>query len=297
MTNVRSELSAPSPIVTSVATDDARVVAVAHRPRIGLFRYSRGLTELVLIGFLYVVYCLSRTIASSAFAPAHERAAKLLDFEKVIGIAWETTVNKWFALDHALAVFGSYWYATTHYLVTAGVLIWLYRQGPRKYLPARRALVLATVLGLTAYLLIPTAPPRLFGGYVDILRLTSADGWWGGDASAPKGLGGLTNQLAAFPSLHSGWALWVAIVLWQHATIKALRYLGWLYAATTAFVIVGTGNHWVIDSISGWLVVIVGFLLVRHLPSEPIGLWPKLRAARAAGVPDTPETADVTVDA
>ena len=55
--------------------------------------------------------------------------------------------------------------------------------------------------------MLPTAPPRLFGGYTDVLALTSADGWWGGDASAPKGLGGLTNQLAAFPSLHAGWAL------------------------------------------------------------------------------------------
>lgn len=279
MTNVRGVVSARSPIVTSVATDDARPASVAQRRQGPRFRYSRGLTELLLIASLYVFYSASRTIASNALAPAQARAAKLLDLEKVLGIAWEATVNQWFALDHALAVFGSYWYATTHYLVTAAVLVWLYRLGPEKYLPARRALVLATVLGLTAYLLIPTAPPRLFGGYVDILRLTSADGWWGGDASAPKGLGGLTNQLAAFPSLHSGWALWVAIVLWQHATIKVVRYLGWLYAATTAFVIIGTANHWVIDTITGWIVVGLGFLLVRHLPPQPIGVWHRVRFA------------------
>lgn len=250
-----------------------------HSPR---FRFSRGLTELTLLGVLYVLYSASRTIASNAFAPAHHRAAKLLDVEKVLGIAWETTVNQWFALDHALAVFGSYWYATTHYIVTAGALVWLYRLGPAKYLPARRALVVATVLGLTAYLLIPTAPPRLFGGYVDVLQLTAGDGWWGGDASAPKGLGGLTNQLAAFPSLHAGWALWVAIILWQYSTVRVVRWLGWLYALTTAFVIVGTANHWVIDCITGWMVVGLGFLLVRHLPPEPIGLWHKLKAVRTA---------------
>src|SRR5207342_655398 len=81
------------------------------------------------------------------------------------------------------------------------------------YVPARRALLVGTIVALVAYLLLPTAPPRLFGGYADVLALTSGDGWWGGDASAPKGLGGLTNQLAAFPSLHAGWALWVAMVV------------------------------------------------------------------------------------
>lgn len=219
------------------------------------------------MGGLYVAYTASRTLASNAFAPARDRAAKLLDVEDVLGIAWEGTVNQWFAVDHALAVFGSFWYASTHYVVTLAMLIWLYVKGPRFYLPARRALIVATVLGLSAYLLMPTAPPRLFGGgYVDILNLTSADGWWGADASAPKGFGSWTNELAAFPSLHAGWALWAAIVLQRYAGWRIVKVLGWLYAATMAFVIVGTGNHWVLDAVTGWIVVLVGFLLVRWWP-------------------------------
>ena len=117
------------------------------------------------------------------------------------------------SVTRGLSLFGSFWYATAHYVVTAVVLVWLYRRGADVYVPARRALLVGTIIALVAYLLLPTAPPRLFGGYADVLALTSGDGWWGGDASAPKGLGGLTNQLAAFPSLHAGWALWVAMVL------------------------------------------------------------------------------------
>ena len=37
--------------------------------------------------------------------------------------------------------------------------------------------------------LLPVAPPRMLPGYADVLASTSAHGWWGGDASAPKGLG------------------------------------------------------------------------------------------------------------
>jgi hypothetical protein len=227
------------------------------------FHWRRGLIELTLMAGLYVAYSASRMLASDAFAPARERAAKLLDVEDALGIAWEATINQWFVVDHALAVFGSFWYASTHYVVTLGMLIWLYFQGPEKYLPARRALIVATLLGLAAYLLLPTAPPRLFGGYVDVLNLTQADGWWGADASAPKGLGSWTNELAAFPSLHAGWALWAAIVLQRFAKWRTVKVAAWLYAAMMAFVIVGTGNHWVLDAITGWLVVLVGFAATR----------------------------------
>ena len=87
--------------------------------------------------------------------------------------------------------------------------------------------------------------------------------------AAPRGLGGLTNELAAFPSLHAGWSLWVALALQLYATRHWVRVLGWLYALGTAFVIVGTGNHWVIDAIVGWMVILVGWALaeaVGHLP-------------------------------
>jgi len=150
-------------------------------------------------------------------------------------------------------------------VVTGIALVWLYRLGPQRYLPGRRALVLATVLGLVMYLLLPTAPPRFVDGYVDVLSLHAADGWWGGEASAPRGLGGLTNQLAAFPSLHAGWSLWVAVVVQRHSRSVVLRVLGWTHATITAVVIVGTGNHWVVDALVGWLVVLAGFATA--------GLW------------------------
>ena len=123
--------------------------------------------------------------------------------------------------------------------------------------------MIGTIIALVAYLLLPTAPPRLFGGYADVLALTSGDGWWGGDASAPKGLGGLTNQLAAFPSLHAGWALWVALVLQRFAPENRrgrwMRIGGWAHAFITGLVVIGTGNHWVADVLIGWLVIWLGF--------------------------------------
>jgi hypothetical protein len=233
--------------------------------------WRNALVEMAIILTLYVAYSGSRMFASDALRPAQRRAAELLDIESTLHLSWEGALNQVFAVSRGLSLFGSLWYATAHYVVTAIVLVWLYRRGAHVYVPARRALVVGTVIALVAYLLLPTAPPRLFGGYADVLALTSGDGWWGGDASAPKGLGGLTNQLAAFPSLHAGWALWVAMVLQQHATRRWMRIGGWLHALITGLVVVGTGNHWVADVLIGWLVIWMGFKLTSGSTGARVG--------------------------
>ena len=142
------------------------------------------------------------------------------------------------------------------------MLVWLYRKGPAHYTPARWALVVSCVIALACYLLLPTAPPRMLSGYTDIMSLHAADGWWSTDASAPKGMGGLTNELAAFPSLHAGWALWVALVVRRTTRNYWARGLAWPHALITAIVVIGTGNHWILDVAAGWALVIVAMWLV-----------------------------------
>jgi len=251
----------------------------------------RGVREIALIGALYVFYCVTRTLAENDLAPAQDRAGDLLHLERVLHLDWEFSINHWFA-DHSWAAIPAcYWYAAAHYVVTLTVLVWLFRKGAAHYSPARWALVVSCLIALACYLLLPTAPPRLFSGeYIDILSLHSNAGWWGGDASAPKGMGQLTNELAAFPSLHAGWALWVALVVRRNTTNLWLRGLAWLHALITAVVVIGTGNHWILDVAVGWAVVIVAMWLV-----DPYFLDRRAPAAvrvqfndRVAGAPTEP---------
>jgi membrane-associated phospholipid phosphatase len=102
----------------------------------------------------------------------------------------------------------------------------------------------------------------MLSGFTDIMSLHAADGWWSTDASAPKGMGQLTNELAAFPSLHAGWALWVALVVRRTTRSHWARGLAWLQALITSVVVIGTGNHWILDVVMGWAVVIVAMWLV-----------------------------------
>ena len=90
------------------------------------------------------------------------------------------------------------------------------------------------------------------------MALHAASGWWGEAASAPQGMGWMTNQLAAFPSMHAGWALWVALAISAATANRALRAAGWAHAVITAVVVVGTGNHWLLDVVAGWAVVVSG---------------------------------------
>jgi hypothetical protein len=240
---------------------------------------ARAVLEVALVVGLWIAYSVSRLLAETAMGPALHRANELLGVEIRLGIHWEPLLNDLFSSNRVLGLMGSYWYATLHYVVTGVCLLWLFHLGADRYLPARRALVTATFLALAAYLFLPTAPPRFMRGYVDVLSLHASDGWWSANGSAPRGVGGLTNELAAFPSLHAGWALWVAISLQRHARWQLLRLAGWAYAAATSVVIVGTGNHWVIDVVVGWLVVLVGFaatdrvhrawVLLRALVEDP----------------------------
>lgn len=222
-------------------------------------RLRRGAIELSFLAALYLGYSASRLLASEDFAPARGHALDLRAFEAVWRIDPERWLNSQFVQHDWLGLIGSYWYATTHYAVTIVVLIWLYRRSASQYVTARRALVLATLVGLLFYLTFPTAPPRLVGGYVDVLSLHAPSGWWGADASAPKGLGGLTNELAAFPSMHAGWALWVALVFVRAGLPRLVQGLGLLYAAIMTIDIVGTGNHWLVDAFAGWAIVLAAF--------------------------------------
>ena len=266
------------------------LAAEPNRSRAGSVPPSRCL----LILGLWVLYSLARLVADTSMAPALDRAHELLQFEQGLGIHWEIPLNQLFTDHRVIGLLGSYWYASLHYVVTVAVLVWLWRLGADRYGPARRALVIGTLIGLLCYISMPTAPPRFISGYVDVLRLHSADGWWGADASAPRGLGGLTNELAAFPSLHAGWALWVALALQLYATRHWVRVLGWVYAVGTTVVIVGTGNHWVIDAVVGWLVILVGWAVAVALGGA-LGRIPLSRpwSRRTVGERPEPEAAAV----
>jgi hypothetical protein len=249
------------------------VTMAAVPRRIGAsFRAARGLRELALLAGLYVAYSLTRVVASDDLAAARGRAGHIMAVESFLDLDVEAWLNRATSGVTWLAVPMDYWYCALHYLVTPGVLGWLYLRRPGAYPRARNALLVASGLGLLGYLAFPTAPPRLMGGaYLDTLAAYADFGWWAEHASAPAGLGGFTNELAAMPSLHVGWAVWVAWVLSTHTRALHIphRRLVHLYPLGTALVVVCTGNHWVLDAFMGLVVALAGIGVATHLELRP----------------------------
>lgn len=251
------------PHATLTRTPLTRRTLAGQRRAAGLDWWAAG-REAGLLVLLYVGYTVARLLGTDDHAAALARGVWLHGTEHALHLGASGLVA--FVAAHTwLALAVSFWYAAAHYLVTPLVLALLWWRRPSTYRRARTALVLATVVALACYLLLPVAPPRLVPGTVDVLAQTSSYGWWSAHGPAPKGVGLSTNQFAALPSMHVGWAVWVALAARALVPHRHRRWapLLWVYPATTAFVVVATGNHWVADVVAGVLVVLASYAVVR----------------------------------
>lgn len=273
--------------LSGMATTGGRTAA----PWWSVYRLPRWLREVVLVGAIYGAYELSRGLQNGAVHIATRNGRDILHWEQSVDLAPEKLLTHALISVTPLAVAAAYFYSTMHYVITPVVLIWMYRCHGQHYRTARTALACSTLLGLVVFYLLPTAPPRLLAhaGIPDALFDVRQWGWWGGEGSVPRGLGGLTNQFAAMPSLHVGWALWCGVLLWRYNSHRALRVLGIVYPFLTAIVVLSTGNHYLLDAIAGAAVMAVGAglavggaALVRRIRTAP----PQDRAEIAAEPPE-----------
>lgn len=240
-----------------------RAVPVTHRTRLDRLRtprHPRIWFEILLIAVSYWTYSMIRNAVPEQKAAAMRNADWIWRTEHTLGIAVEKSVNH--AIDSVtwLIVGMNYYYATLHFIVTIGVLVWLYRWHPGRYAAARLVLFATTGVALLGYYLYPLAPPRLMAGesFVDTVVVHHT---WGSMASG--NLKQMSNQYAAMPSMHIGWSLWCGLTVFAVATAPWARILGLLYPAATLVVIVATANHFWLDAVGGMLCLAFGFAVVR----------------------------------
>ncbi|MFI1975232.1 phosphatase PAP2 family protein [Streptomyces wedmorensis] len=270
----------------------------------------RWWAELSLIAVVYAAYTGGRLLVRGDEAAAVENGLAILRREEALGIDAEHPLNRLFTDVPALGIPADFAYASLHYLVTPAILVWLFRRRPAHYRSARTWLMVSTLLGLVGFTLLPTCPPRLLDpvyGFTDTMAHFSAYGWWGGEASAPRGLGGMTNQYAAMPSLHVGWALWCGVMLWRYGRTPLAKALGMAYPLVTALVVMGTANHYLLDAVAGVAVMGAGLFLAAHVPrvagrrgrepeAPPVvsGGWETSPGERIPGQRSVPTAADDT---
>ncbi|SEM08050.1 phosphatase PAP2 family protein [Streptacidiphilus jiangxiensis] len=254
--------------------------------------------ELVLL--VYAAYDGSRLLVHGKESVAREHGELLLRTERHLHAEPEHWLNRLFSEHAWLGVPADFIYASLHYAITPLVLFWMFRSRRAHYAYARTWLVLATALGLVGFVFFPTAPPRLLSdpdGFLDVMAQHAHVGWWGGSGSAPEGLGAMTNDFAAFPSLHFGWALWCGLLIHRHARRRWVRVLGLLYPALILVVVMGTANHYLLDCVAGGAVVLLGRLLTGPLQRLAARVRRLVSRKPNAPVPDYPVTAGASATA
>jgi membrane-associated phospholipid phosphatase len=71
----------------------------------------------------------------------------------------------------------------------------------------------------------------------------------------------VTDQYAAFPSLHIGYALFLSLAIFLLTRNRLTRVLVAVYPVVLCAAIIITGNHYVLDVVAGVLVLGVAFVV------------------------------------
>jgi hypothetical protein len=249
--------------------------------------------ELLLVAGLFLVYKLGRQLATGHTAEAFDNAHRVWDLEQFAHLPGEGAVQSALLHSDTLVHIVNTYYATVHFPATAAFLIWLYLRRPEHYVWARRILAAITAAALVVHLTFPLAPPRMLAatGLVDTGQVYGPT-VYGASPAADS----LSNQFAAMPSLHFGWALIVAIGLIA-ATRSRWRPLWLLHPLLTLLVIVGTANHYWLDAIMAAALLGVALVVIRPPRRTATPTEPDRESALADGpvsdALDKPATPDV----
>ncbi|MBB5933333.1 hypothetical protein FHS42_000351 [Streptomyces zagrosensis] len=247
--------AAPPPPIEERA--GARQPTVSERlARLRLPRRPRLWFEILLIAVSYWTYSLIRNAVPAQKTTAFRNADWIWRAEDQLGLAFEHSVNHGINSVTWLIVGMNYYYATLHFVVTIGVLVWLYRWHPGRYAATRLVLFATTGVALIGFYFFPLAPPRLMPGmgFIDTVIVHHT---WGSMASG--NLAEVSNQYAAMPSMHIGWSTWCGLTIAALASRRWVKALGVLYPMATLVVIVATANHFWLDAIGGLICLTIGF--------------------------------------
>ncbi|MFG2885198.1 phosphatase PAP2 family protein [Streptomyces sp. NPDC048297] len=236
---------------TEPAEADPDAIATARPPL---------LREFLLVAGLFLVYKLGRQLADGHTAQAFRNGHHVWNLERAVRLPSESDVQSVLLHGDTLVHLANTYYATVHFPATLAFLVWMYLRRPAHYVWARRVLAAVTGAALVLPFTFPLAPPRMLTGtgLIDTARV------YGPSVYGPPSSDHLSNQFAAMPSLHFGWALMVAIGLIA-ATRSPWRRLWLLHPLITLLVIVGTANHYWIDAIVATAMLGVALALI-HPP-------------------------------
>ena len=219
---------------------------------------------LLFVGAL-LLYNLVRGIVAgdNPYKPFGD-AMRIINLERTLHIFVEPSVQAWAQNKHVLMEAADWTYLNGHFVVTLGVLAFIYARRNQSFYFVRNMFMIAMALALIGYWLYPTAPPRLMPewGFTDAISNFVTGGTGSIDFGPTKAF---MNFYAAVPSMHVCFAVMIGgsmvrLVSWRPGKIA------WaLYPLLVTFVVVATANHYLIDVFLGALTAGMSALLAQRL--------------------------------
>jgi len=219
------------------------------------------------------VYDLLRGQADGLFFQAHVLPQLRADEFLGAGVAPTVRLQDWlwdgpFTIhwyDYlAWLVYVSYFLAT---YVVAAVLWFVARDRFRRYVVM---VSVTAMMAFATYALFPAVPPWMASELGELEPTTRSIGViWSHipignfDTLYEKGAA-YSNQVAAVPSLHGGYTLLVALILWPLVP-RWGRFLLAVYPIAMTYALVYTAEHYVVDILLGWLYALIAYWAVNRL--------------------------------
>lgn len=263
-------------VAVTIALVLAVAVALARNVQGGSLVGIRATArELSLVLALYALWQWAHDLAVTKVVGAREHALWLYDLQHRLHIPDEAALQR-AVLDHGwLVQFFNGYYAIVHVPALIALLVWLFWRHRDRYAWIRNTLALTTAACLLMHT-VPMAPPRMFPGlgFVDTGLLYDQSVYG-------RGGSGISNQLAAMPSLHVAWALIVGLGAVVVSTSR-WRWLVLAHPVLTVLAVTATANHWYGDGIVAAGILGLSLVAVWAAAQVPTRLG---IAARAAEVP------------
>ncbi len=214
----------------------------------------------IWFGFL-AAYQVARGVADRDPARAFHNGLLVIGWEQTYAHQlWEITLQNIAESSQLLELAVSWTYWNSEFTVVGLALLWVYLRRHDAFARFRNTILLANVIGLVGYVAVPTAPPRMFPGFMFNDMLGSIGG-----VNHGSGLIQLAaNPYAAMPSLHAADALIVGITLAYVCRNRLWKALWLVWPLWVWFSVMATANHFGLDVVAGVAVALVALAIVHR---------------------------------
>ena len=232
-----------------------RVVALGQRVLPRGWR-DFGIQLGIWFGF-YFTYLAVRHLTDKDPTKAVVNGLRVISFERhLTPHLFELTVERVADSSSTLLTATAWTYWNSEFTVIGLALLWVYLRRHEGFRRFRNTILLANVIGLVGFWLMPTAPPWMFPdkGFVAGVNHSSAL------------LQTFGNSYAAMPSLHAADALIVGWFLVSTSRTVWTKALWALWPLWVWFCVVATANHYLLDVVAGIGVAVVSLLAIVWTP-------------------------------